>query len=351
MISDKNKMQEGGDGSSNIQAENVNVYNGLSYTEVKEIANDIFKDNFLKVKNEAAKIASERAEEISEQIISRVNKTTPNLLEEFSKPAMQEALFIAQKEYAKSGDKDLGELLVDIIVDRAKAPQRNILQIMLDESLQVASKLTISQLDTLTFIFLITRARKVDLRTFEEFKEHFKYLVCPFIDNLSTRDSDYQYLEYLRCGNIRAVDFGGLERVLIEAYRGFFSNGFTYEDLKNKFTNPDQIKNMIVKCLHDQTKLQFSSFDKQILEIDANKAGLDKISKEKLKSFFLSTTKSPSEVRDILLEIDPKIETALMIWQGTPMGKFQLSGVGVTLAHANFRRRTGKTMDLSIWIK
>ena len=198
MINDKNKTQEGGDGSSNIQAENVNVYNGLSYQDVKDIATDIFKANFLSLKDEAAQIATERAEEISEKILGKIEAINPGALEEFAQPAMQDALFTAQKEYAKSGDKELGDLLVDIIVDRAEVSQRNMLQIVLDESLHIAPKLTIGQLDTLTLLFLLIRTRRLNVRNFEELKAYYLTHVLPFVDNLLQDHEHYNYLEYLR---------------------------------------------------------------------------------------------------------------------------------------------------------
>ena len=141
----KDKKQEGGDGSSNIQAENVNVYNGITYKDAKEIALDVFNSNFIRLKSEAAQIAAERAEEITEK-----NEKSPESLEEFKNPAMQDALFQTQKEYAKSGDEELGNLLVDILVDRAKTQERNMLQLVLDESLLVAPKLTVEHFDLLT---------------------------------------------------------------------------------------------------------------------------------------------------------------------------------------------------------
>ena len=79
----KDKKQEGGDGSSNIQAENVNVYNGITYKDAKEIALDVFNSNFIRLKSEAAQIAAERAEEITEKIVKELNEKSPESLEEF----------------------------------------------------------------------------------------------------------------------------------------------------------------------------------------------------------------------------------------------------------------------------
>lgn len=51
-------------------------------------------------------------------------------------------LFSAQKEHARIGDEDLGDLLVQLLVDRTKVRDRNLVQIALNESLEVAPKLT-----------------------------------------------------------------------------------------------------------------------------------------------------------------------------------------------------------------
>jgi hypothetical protein len=59
---------------------------------------------------------------------------------------MQYAVFTAQREFARSGDDQLGDILVDILVDRTKEPDRSLLQIVLNESLNVAPKLTADQL-------------------------------------------------------------------------------------------------------------------------------------------------------------------------------------------------------------
>jgi hypothetical protein len=351
MISDKNKKQEGGDGSSNIQADNVNVYNGLSYQDVKDIATDIFKANFLQLKDEAAQIASERAEEISEKILNKIKKDSPKSLEEFSQPAMQDALFTAQKEYAKSGDKELGDLLVDIIVDRAEVSQRNMLQIVLDESLHIAPKLTISQLDTLTLLFLLIRTRRLNVRNFEELKGYYISQVLPFIDNLLQDHEHYNYLEYLRCGNIRTGNYGALEANIKKTYQGFFSKGFTQEDLDNEFQDTSSFSDLIIPFLHDPTKFQLRAFDLNKLEGRMTEKAIPQEVQNKLKGLFNKSTMTNQEVKEKLIDIDPRMEKIFTVWNDSPFNQFELSSVGIAIAHANYRRRTGETMDLSIWIK
>lgn len=353
MINGKNKNQEGGEGSSNIQAENVNVYNsGISYSDAKEIALDVFKTNFIHLKNEAAQIAAERAEEITENILKTLNDKHPESLKEFEKPAMQDALFTAQKEYAKSGDKDLGDLLADIIVDRANVSKRNMLQIVLDESLTIASKLTVEQLDSLTLNFLLIRTRRMVIRNYIEFQNYLNTNIFPFVDNLIVDKEHYNYLEYLRCGHIRAGNYGQFENNLRKTYKGFFSKGFTIDEFDNKFeVNKLNIQDLIIPCFHDNTKLQIGVFDDETLDQRMSERGFEETQKINLKAFFEETTLTPNEIKDKLINFSPKMQKIFDVWTNSYFNQFELSHVGIAIAHANYRRRTGETMDLSIWIK
>ena len=58
-----------------------------------------------------------------------------------------------------------------------------------------------------------------------------------------------------------------------------------------------------------------------------------------------------NEIRKYIISIDPKMESLFDLWNNSSLKKFELSGVGISIAHANFRRKTGETLDLSIWIK
>src|SRR5215213_7058317 len=132
MINDKAFRQEGGEGSANYQAENMTINNGLNYSEVRQIAIDVFNDNFPELSRKAAREAAERAEYLIDRLLTELKQRAPGAINTMQDPGMQHALFTAQVEYAKSGDKDLGEVLVDILVDRAAVPERSLTQIVLD---------------------------------------------------------------------------------------------------------------------------------------------------------------------------------------------------------------------------
>lgn len=351
MINDKNLKQEGGDHSTNFQGQTVNVYQGLTYADAKEIALDVFKTNFIHLKNEAAQIAAERAEEITEKILGKLSNKNPEILQEFQQPAMQDALFTAQKEFAKSGDKAIGDLLVDIIVDRASVTKRNLLQIILDESLLIAPKLTIEQLDTLTVNFVLIKTRNLSIRSFNDFKDYLKDYIFPFADGLTFEHEDYNYIEYLRCGHIRPGDYGRLENEFRRTYQGIFSKGFTEDELKEEFGDFLFLKPILITCFHDVSKMQIGIFDIDDLKKRTELLGVNEERKKKLIDFYNKTTMSGDEIIKLLINLDQRMKKIFDVWYYSEFNKLELSHVGIAIAHANYRRRTGATMDLSNWIK
>lgn len=351
MINQSDQKQNAGDNSTNLQGQQVIVNQGISYSDAKEIANDVFKANFIALKQEAAIIAQERAEEVTEKVMAQISKRHPESINLFETPALQDALFTVQKQYAISGDKDLGDLLVDILVDRAAAPKRNMVQIVLDESLSIAPKLTLEQFDTLTLNFLLIRTRRLDAGNYEGLLTHFRKRIVPFIENLSDKNSDYTHAEYLGCGHVRAGDYGQLEGNLRTTYKAFFSNGFSEEELKEKVGERINLQGLIIRCFHDNEKLQIGVLDDETLENIASKNGLENETKQKLKQLFESSTKPANEVKKMLTDAIPEMERIFETWDKSPFNKFELTSVGIAIAHANYRRKIGDTMDLSIWIQ
>jgi hypothetical protein len=351
MINDKNLKQEGGEQSTNFQGQIINVHNGITYSDAKEIALDVFNANFIRLKSEAAQIASERAEEITEKIIKQLNEKNPASLDEFKNPAMQDALFKTQKEYAKSGDKELGDLLVDILVDRANTPLRNMVQLVLDESLTIAPKLTTEQFDILTLNFLLAQTVNRNIINLETFKNYIDKNIIPFVDNLTSERTSFNYIEYLGCGHVRVGDYGKLEENFKRKYKAVFSKGFTKEDFESEVGSFEEYGIFTMQCLHDNTKFQINTIDEQILIENMTKENVEPQIQNKLKLFFTKTTFDNAEIKNYLVSINSKMDDVFNIWDNSLMKKLELSSVGVAIAHANYRRKTGITLDLTNWIK
>lgn len=348
----KDQNQEGGDGSTNLQGQSITIHQGISYADAKEIALDVYKANFLALASDAAETARQRAEEITDDFLKKLTDENEAALSQMSTPGMQSALYEAQKQYAKTGDKDLQGLLVDILVDRAGEADRTIHQIVLDESLQVAAKLTTEQIDALTLNFLLTQTKNHGLGNLDVLEGYLKSKVIPFLGTITDSSSCYEHLEYAGCGSI--MQFGNIhpiEKLFRDTYPGLFCKGFSKEDFDKELSDVGQASHLLMPCFHDSSLFQLRAIDEDVLRQQAEKVGVDEKDFTKIKNFFNRQTMPLGDIRNFLAGIAPEIQRLFDLWTTTKISKFTLTTVGISIAHANYRRRTGEKLELSIWIK
>jgi hypothetical protein len=159
-MASQNQNQKAGDRSALIQA-GRDIYVGITASEGRQIALDVFKANALELAGLAKELFEARATAFIERYLEELQRRRPGAVRSFAQPDMQYAVFSAQREAAKSGDQELSELLTDILVDRAAEDSRNLKRIVLDEALDVAPKLTAKETSLLSLSFLLAKVSSV----------------------------------------------------------------------------------------------------------------------------------------------------------------------------------------------
>lgn len=352
MINDQVQKQQGGDSSTNLQGQSIVIHQGISYADAKEIALDVYKANFLELSQSAAKTARARAEELTDDFLTKLEKENKEAVAEMSTPGMQAALYEAQKQYAKTGDKNLEGLLVDILVERASTPQRNIHQIVLDESLTVASKLTTEQMDALTVNFLLSKTKNHSLLNLDSITKYLESHIIPFLSELTETSSCYEHLEYVGCGSFMHVtNIHPIEHLFRITYPGLFSKGFDADQFVKEIGEFTDYPWLIMKCFHDPEKYQINALDTDVLKKISTGRNLPEDMQNKFVKLFDSTLMKDQEIKEYLVSIKPEMTALFDLWKNSSISKFSLTTVGIAIAQANFRRRTGIKLDLSIWIK
>ena len=326
------QIQKSGGDSTNIQVETVNINQGTPYNEVKEIVLDLFKANYLDLSEKAAEIAQKRAEEITEKFLYKLNKEYPCGLNQAEDPDFQYSVFTVQKEYARSGDKELGDLLVDILVDRTKQDQRSILQIVLNESLTVVPKLTEVQLSTLSIIFVFRYTQSLYVIDDNSFGKYLDIEILPFASKLSKNNSCYQHLVYTGCGSISIGEIK-LETVLSSTYTGIFYKGFDSDEIIKNAISIGNDPRIFGKCLNDNSKLQILDEDKQ-----------------KIMSLYQQYKMNEQEIKLKCISLRNYMSNIFDVWDNSSMKNTTLTSVGITIGHGNLKRLIGEFADLSIWI-
>lgn len=348
------QYQKGGTGSVSIQAgKDISIKYGINYEDAKKIAKDVFEENFIQLQNIAKKVAFERASALIEDFLRELKKRSSESVQVLQEPDMQYQLFFAQKEYARSGDENLSEILVDLLVERAKEYEHSILQIVLNEAISTVPKLLPTHLDILSIVFLIKYTQLSNISDLSTLKK-FLNLHTHFVKNISTNATVYRHLEYANCCTIfRSV--GGLlvsgKKPLIELwktrYSGLFSNGFTTSELKENLSPTVKISDLpIITCKKNPDKLQFD-----LMSVDEfNKIGLDSETTKKIIALHNSHLISDEDARELILSWVPDLENLLDIWHKSDLYNMSLTSVGIALANANIRRKTNEEFDLGIWI-
>lgn len=351
MLSDDIQKQNAGDSSTNLQAKSIVINQGLTYRDAKEIALDVYKENFLKLSSDAARVAIQRAEELTDKFLEKLKKESESSLQSLKEPGMQIALYAAQKEYARTGDGDLQNLLVDILVERSKSVSRDIKQIVLDESLEIAPRLTLEQFDVLSLSWLLTRTINHAILNIDSFNNYLINSILPFIDSLNESSSCYEHLQYLGCGDLVQIgDWGKIEKIFRDRYPGIFCKGVSEEEIKAEFAGVDT-KGMIIRSLHNSALFQVSAIDLEAISSESKKRGLAEELVPKLNSIFEKSRMSEDDVREYLLMTNSKMERLFSIWEKTPLKRLTLTTVGYAIAQANYKRKTGLMVNLSFWVK
>lgn len=325
------------------------IKNGITIDEARNISLDVFKANFYQLSEIAKEIALQRASEITEMFLQKLENENPNGIQRANDPDFQYSLFTIQKEYARNGDKDLGDLLVDLLVDRSKHKQRDILQIVLNESLITASKITENQIAALSLIFLIIHTEIPNIKNHSSLGEYFDKFILPVSSKIIKNISCYRHLAYSGCGTISTESYN-LARIYGIRYQGLFLKGFEEKEIEKKGISIGCDSRYFKECLNDPTKIQLAFINKEALSDKLKKDQISPDDQKRIISLFDVGKMSNEEIGKKCIEIRPFMANVFDVWSNSEMKKFRLSSVGIAIGHANIKRFFGEFADLSIWI-
>lgn len=232
----KDQTQSTGDNCTAVQAGTIIINNGQSYEDVKQIFYDLFEVNFHKLSDEAKEIAEKRAKSIIDKFLCELIHQNPNGLNQANNPDFQYDIFIAQREYARSGDPILADMLISFLIERTKETKRSLRQIVLNESLIVASKLTKEEFDHLTIMFVLQyHSEHYKFHNASDFASYISTYILPFW-SFRKGQSLRPHLQYTGCGSHLTFRVANLEDFLESKY-----DSFPLEDFSNLRTSIESL--------------------------------------------------------------------------------------------------------------
>jgi hypothetical protein len=191
-----------GSHSTNLQA-GRDIVCGVSATEARQIALDVYDANFLKLAGVADDVARDRAERITREFVETLQARNPSGLANMGDPDMLRALYAAQEGYACSGEDDLEKALVDLLVDRAGQTERDLKTHVLNQAIATLPKLTMKQRAAVTVVFCVKNTRYNGPFNLSDFYHYLTRYLVPFVADIPDNSADFGYMEYTGVGSVR----------------------------------------------------------------------------------------------------------------------------------------------------
>jgi len=213
MSSDTRIVQKAGIGSDTTQIGVQNNY-GISAEEASRLAINLFMDNFPKLQEEAKEIARVRAEELCKEVIDKLVSGGKSDYSEFTDPDVQYVFYEAQKGYARFGEKETLQMLRELIVNRVNFNETGYMKRIYDKAIEMATLLTSTQIDYLTFIFIAKHVKFQDVTNIEKLKHYCEYISSKLPLSESIINS-FSYLNMIGCFEL---GLGSVEYKFSEVY-------------------------------------------------------------------------------------------------------------------------------------
>lgn len=340
------QKQQGGDGSQNIQV-NGNITCGITYSEARQIALDVFNANCQKFILEAERISENRAKLIVDDFIKKLFEEHPELSHRLQEPSIQYSTYSVIKNYVKTGDEDLKERLLEMLIHRMSAKDRSIEQIVMDEAIEVLPKLTQDQVNILSLILSAVYLHH-NILNLDVFQDYINNKLMIFYPNHKS-DFIYNHLQYTGCCTLlsEGATYKPFLEILRRRFCGLFNKGFSQELLKETFsTDLDRITSIITKCQHNTDLLQFNALNDDVLNSEIKRHNLGEIT-DKVLQLKKQHEMSDAEMKEFLSKINPRINSFLEEWKGerSILRSISLTSVGYVIAVLNYNLKTKENIS------
>lgn len=347
----KNQSQSVSEGAIAVQAGgSVVITQGVTYTECRQIALDLIRENLTKGSALAMEIVDQRVQGFLDQFLEKLQKENPKGIEQAHDPGFQHSLFEAEKEYARTGDDDLAKTLVDLLVDRSKQEKRNFRQVVIEESISTVAKLTYQQLAILAVVFVFHRVRFAPVDSVESLCKFFDKVVSPFVGSLPEDLQHYQHLEFTAAATRVSIQATTLADLISNEYPGLFSAGFHSAELDSFSPAIRDVSSLFRRCLNNDQRIQVNAVDSRQLDQMTAHMGISSEERERLRGLLQNHRMDSEGVRRLLSDKRDYMKRLFDLWQSTALKSMQLTTVGTALGHAKVKQFDESFPGLDIWI-
>lgn len=348
--------QESGDNSSNIQIAGDFHHHGITVSDAFEISRSVVKHELAIYTNEALQTAESRFDAIVNRTIDRIKTENTNLFPKFKDPAIQVALNETYKKYIETGDDELGDNLINMLIDRLEVESRNTKQFIIDDARNILPKLSVSNLSFLALhVFSMLSIPTNNRNEYKVILEKLKKITTSVV-NMS--NIDIMYLKQSGCamGTPMIHVNEKIAESLLKTYEYYFSDGIsldsfnelaTRQQLNRKqelFMNAISLSDMLV---NNYVGLRFSSrtrFENFFLQNNM----------PEIKAFFeefitLQNKPDANNVKSFHSSIDNNWNSIFALWDREVVTTLSIMPVGLYIGSVYLGRILGMQIPQDIF--
>lgn len=345
-----NQDQVGGESSTNYQAgQDIHIH-GLTITEARAVALDVFRSNALELSGIARTVASARAEELTNEFLRKIETDMPERASKLADPDVQSVLFDAQKEFARSGEEDLKVALVELLAARSREGERNLRTLALNEAIVSAAKLTEAQRRSIAWIFYLRYTRDADSSDSDAYFAQVKMIAESLGVDIPSGRADYQHIEYVGAGSIGLTELS-FGRGLLTGVEGLFTQGFDPAEVDAVVLERLQKNGLVVQAARNADHLRLDlvaaeELGAKLVEWNLTADG------EEIKAIMSIGRLTDVEVADEAIAIIPELSTLRSVWDAerSAIRSVSLTSVGIAIGHAYWSRLTDIDVPLAVWL-
>ena len=341
--------QTAGDNSSNIQiAGDCSI--GITAADAIAISREVAQHEIDRYKQEALAVAEERFEKIAEKAVESILEKNPKLLSSFREPAIQVALYDTYKKYIESGDDELGDNLIILLIERLNEVERNTKQFLIDDARNILPKLSRANLAFLAlYVFSQINIPFKCRKEYEELLAKLKKLTAE-VAEITTLD--IAYLKQSGCTmSIPMIQTSkSIAECLLDTYEYYFSKGITNDVLNNTILPKYPIHNIDdAKML---TLLDFPKEGNALLRFSSKKRVDDFFTEndypeyQKFVEDVISAQPKPTleEVKKFHIDLDSNWKEVFDLWEKPNVRSISIMPVGLYIGSIYL----GKVIDVKI---
>ncbi len=146
--------QKGGDGSTNVQAEQIIIHTGIDEKRAREIYHEMNLQLRSSYTEEALTIAKQRVAEFEEQLLPKIEKVD-GALQAFADPSFQLLLANAQRAAASTERKQDYDLLAELMITRFQNGQNRVTRAGINLAVDIVDKISSEALLGLTTVYAV----------------------------------------------------------------------------------------------------------------------------------------------------------------------------------------------------